>query len=335
VTALEKSVLWLLESALTIAETAGLKTQYLKDLSRLGRDAAGNAITNDVPISSIFNDPTDPVLEVAKVFSESAHSVVRSTLQFVFGLFHGLVIIVAGALKGIAFFIRNMDWGADSGWAATIGEVIEDLLGKTAGAIYDNFGQILDSLIRGPELGGGKPSELQKKNAADVVLDALVTMQELDARCARELELAYLKSSALDVTDAWQDAVRAVSKQELTIMARFEKAKDAVNVLDTGAPFVKLAVKVVQAVTFAWGTLSSTAVKVAGKVAEALPSLPYLRDFQKFLGTTGPEAMEFASYFERMIDIAELVLVRGPIMVKEIFTLKILCDGTDADQGPV
>lgn len=313
---LENAVTWLLEKALDMAQAGGLKTQYLKDLARLGRKP------NELPIKEIFDDADDPLLELASRFAGSTNSLAASTVKCILGLMHALVIVIVRTLQFVAFFIKNMDWGAESSWAATIGEIIEDLLGQLAGAIYDNFGAILEGLIKGAELIPTPPTELSNKNAADVVMDAIVTVQDLDARCAPELQRAYEKSHALTMSEEWEEAVRIVSKQELAVMAKLETAKDAINVLDTGAPFVKLGVKLVQMVTFAWGTLAATAVRVVGKIAQVAPRIPYITDLLAFLGgTTGKHAMDFAGYFEKAIDVMELILVRGVILLKEIVAL--------------
>lgn len=322
VAALDKAVFWMLDKALDLARAAGLTTRHVEWVSQFGSDA------NEIPLRNLFDDVADPLIEAARHFAETAGMLVRATMKFLMGTVHALMLLVGGVLKAIGAVIRNLGWDAESGWANTVGEIIEVAIGNAASAIYDNFGDLIQRLITGePPAANPAPGSLPTKNAADVIMDALVTLSDLDNLCAPEVQRAYERAHALNVPKEWQAAVHRAAKQELEVMARFEKAQEAVSFVDQAAPVAKLAVKIVQMVMFTWATVLEMLIRVAGKLGEKLgPSNPMLQRLTEALRKApgGGDAIGFAGNFEKYIDVCELLIIRLPIIIKEIVTLKCI-----------
>ena len=97
--------------------------------------------------------------------------------------------------------------------------------------------------------------------------------------------------------------------------------------VDQAAPVAKLAREDRADGDVHLGHRAGDADRVAGKLGEKLgPSNPMLQRLTEALRKApgGGDAIGFAGNFEKYIDVCELLIIRLPIIIKEIVTLKCI-----------
>ena len=199
VAALDKAVFWMLDKALDLARAAGLTTRHVEWVSQFGSEA------NEIPLRHLFDDVEDPLIQAAIHFAETASLLVRATMKFLMGTVARADAARGRRAQGPRRRHPQPRMGTRGRLGEHRGEIIEVAIGNAASAIYDNFGSLLEQLITGaPPANNPAPGSLPTKNAADVIMDALVTLSDLDNLCAPEVQRAYERAHALNVPKDWQ-----------------------------------------------------------------------------------------------------------------------------------
>jgi hypothetical protein len=216
---------------------------------------------------------------------------------------------------------------AYKGWQGTVGEILEDWLGKLAGVLYENLGSKIErqvtDLVPTPGVAP-KPPATVGRSAAEVVMDALGSLADFDARCAGELDEAYRRSAALLVAPAWQEQAAVVSRAARDEMARVQKFESHQETMEEVSRYAKLAVKVVQAALWAWGVLGKAALfaftTIAGYAAKkvGVPG-PIVEQ-----AVDGTRAADITATLETAVDFVDFFTIRLPIWLKEVVVFGIV-----------
>ena len=113
-------------------------------------------------------------------------------------------------------------------------------------------------------------------------------------------------------------------------MAEIERHTDVVSFLERWTPAAKLLVKLIQAVLFVWVSVGKTLLKLGGflvgKLSDLIVRVAHIGDPDP--RAPGPararEADKVSARLEMLIDVIELVLVRVPILIRELLLLQWL-----------
>lgn len=306
---IETLVAGLLGLAAAMARKAGLPLQYVENIARWsmgGPDVAG-------PIQAETPPGTKALKLVARLFVTLFEAAIRATACAC----HVILIAVAVAWMLVGKAIKALDWGpVIEGFEETVGEIIEKYLGDFANWVYNGVGSVLDSLLGGWLLP--RDPARPRKDACDILLDKIASLDDLDAKCAPALGEALRRSRELDVYEDWESAIHSVAKQENEEDATWQELDTATEFLDSTAPFLKLFAKFVQAVLFAWAALGAGVVGIPLFIYKVLSEEGVAPKPAVWSPT---DALDFASAIEKVVDAVDFVVVRMPILLKESVAL--------------
>jgi hypothetical protein len=234
-----------------------------------------------------------------------------------------LVLTVACAgVKMAGQALALLDWSpAYKGWQGTVGEILEDWLGKLAGTIYENAGGEVErqvARVGAPPAGAAARAEAPARTFADVVMDAVGSRDAFDDRCARALAEACDRSLGLRVAVGWREHTSGIARLESEDMRRLQVREANQETLETFSRWGKLLVKIVQAVVWAWGVVGKAALyaftTVAGYVARksGVPG-PVVEQ-----AVDSAKAADLTARLETLVDLVDLGAIRLPIWIKEV-----------------
>lgn len=310
-----------LKHLLALAELAGVSRQALEAL-RYGIPG--------LPPPPPAADVNDVIATELSLLGRAIHELAECLVRVAAMAMHFCVLLIAGLLKAVGRAIHAFPWDPQQlGLDNAIGEVIETALGEIANTLYSKFGSALDFLMH-PVTWLGEPTALSGKSFAQVLLDSVSPPEMLDRDCAQAMTAALSASLDLSLDADWRTRVETVSRQELAAMAQIERHTDVVSLLERWAPAAKLLVKLIQAVLFVWVSVGKTLLKLGGFLAGKLSDL-IVRVAN--LGNPDPrapslaradEADKVSARLEMLVDVIELVLVRVPILIRELLLLQWL-----------
>ena len=310
-----------LKHLLALAELAGVSRQALEAL-RYG--------VPGLPPPPPAADVNDVIATELSLLGRAIHELGECLVRVVALAMHFCVLLIAGLLKAVGRAIHAFPWDPQQiGLDSAIGEVIETALGEIANTLYSKFGSALDYLMH-PVNWLGEPTALTGKSFAQVLLDSVSPPEMLDRECAQAMTAALSASLDLSLDADWRTRVETVSRQELAAMAQIERHTDVVSLLERWAPAAKLLVKLVQAVLFVWVSVGKTLLKLggflAGKLSDLIVRVAHIGDPDP--RAPGPararEADKVSARLEMLVDTIELVLVRVPILIRELLLLQWL-----------
>jgi hypothetical protein len=251
------------------------------------------------------------------------------------GLLWVFVTVVALILKQVGkaseAALRQQYEGAKETWA----EQLEVQLGEWAKNAYAAVGRIVEGLLGMVGLSGSRDEAAVKARAGrdlnEVFMDLVVSLDDMDTRCAPALEDAYSCSLRLHVTQDWRERLKLAIRNESWMQnwwQKFYTQDDGSYGFVQWADFVdrwqRVAIRVVQGVCFGAAALQSAMARLLSEAATDAASKARRDDgevldrWSQAREKNAKAKTDFASTFETLADVLTAIFTKGLIFGLEL-----------------